>query len=245
VIDVGTLENLTCRSDLASIPINSKDYPLIYDTSKVKDVYYINGQFQIIDSANSGFPSGMIVMHSGISIPDGWAPCDGKTHWYQGQKYTTPNLVGRFIKAVDSYYDIGPGNVHNNGKNNEFTLGEHHLPAHTHPHSAHTHAISEITGTLGESGDLNLTSTSEYMTETGVTTINVSTAGSEELTSVIDGIEDIKSVVGTSGGNHTHTLTISGGSVSSETSTESEKIWSNQSFKIEPNYYSLIFIMKL
>jgi microcystin-dependent protein len=208
-------------------------------------VYYINGQFQITDAANTGLPSGMIVMHSGNSIPDGWAPCDGNEYEYQGQKYRTPNLVGRFIKAVDKYSDIGEGNVHNNGKNNEFTLGEHHLPAHTHPHSAHTHAISEITGTLGESGDLNLTSTSEYMTETGVTTINVSTAGSEELTSVIDGIEDIKSVVGTSGGNHTHTLTISGGSVSSETSTESEKIWSNQSFKIEPNYYSLIFIMKL
>lgn len=244
-IDVGTLENLTCRSDLASISLNSVDHPLLYDTSKIKDVYYINGQFQITDSANTGLPSGMIVMHSGNSIPDGWAPCDGNEYEYQGQKYRTPNLVGRFIKAVDKYSDIGEGNVHNNGKNNEFTLGEHHLPAHTHPHSSHTHAISEITGTLGESGDLNLTSTLEYMTETGVTTVNVSTAGSEELTSVIDGIEDIKSVVGTSGGNHTHTLTISDGSVSSETSTESEKIWSNQSFKIEPNYYSLIFIMKL
>jgi hypothetical protein len=48
-----------------------------------------------------------------------------------------------------------------------------------------------------------------------------------------------------SGGNHTHNLTISGGSVSSVTSTESEKTWSNKSIKIEPNYYSLIFIMKL
>lgn len=244
-IGEGTLESLTCRSDLASLSIDSVNHALLYDTTRIKDVYYVNGQFQIIDSASSGFPSGMIVMHSGNSIPEGWAPCDGNEYEYQGQKYRTPNLVGRFIKAVDKYSDIGEGNVHNNGSSNEFTLGEHHLPAHTHPHSAHTHTISNITGTLGESGDLSLSSNIEYMTTTEVTTVDVIPANSEELTSVIDGIEDIKSVVGVSGGNHTHELTISGGSTDETISTESEKIWSNQSFKIEPNYYSLIFIMKL
>jgi hypothetical protein len=254
MIDVGTLENLTCRSDLASMSIDSTTYPLIYDTSRVKDVYFINGQFQIIDSANSGFPSGMIVMHSGIGIPDGWAPCDGEKHWYQGQEYTTPNLVGRFIKAVGSYNDIGEGNVRNDGKSNEFTLEEYHLPAHTHPHEAHTHTISEITGTLGESGDLNLTSSTEYMTETSVTTVEAVTSVSDaseastltyQTSPVIDGIEDIKSIVGVSGGNHTHTLSLNSVSVGETTSTESNKTWSNQSFSIEPNYYSLIFIIKL
>lgn len=242
-IDVGTLENLTCRSDLASIPINSVDHPLLYDTSKIKDVYYINGQFQIVDSANLGFPPGVIVMHSGIGIPEGWAPCDGNEYEYQGQKYRTPNLVGRFIKAVGTYAEIGEGNVHNAGKNNEFTLGEHHLPAHTHPHEAHTHTLSKISGTLEDSGDLTFTMSKSYISDVEVDTSSVTLTGGDNA--VITEV-DTQTESGTiSGGNHTHKLTISGGSVSSVSSTESNKVWSNKSFKIEPNYYSLIFIIKL
>ena len=242
-IGSGTLENLTCRSDLASLSIDSTNHALLYDTTKVKDVYYINGQFQIIDSANSGFPSGMIVMHSGVSIPDGWAPCDGKKHWYQGQQYTTPNLVGRFIKAVGSYNDIGEGNVHNNGKSNEFTLEEQHLPAHTHPHAAHTHTLSEISGTLEDSGDLTFAMPTSYISDAGVSATLVTLEGGENA--VITDVNPQTESGTISGGNHTHNLTISGGNVSSETSTESDKVWTNQSFNIEPNYYSLIFIIKL
>ena len=242
-IDVGTLENLTCRSDLASIPINSVDHPLLYDTSKIKDVYYVNGQFQIVDSANLGFPPGVIVMHSGVGIPEGWAPCDGQEHEYQGQKYRTPNLVGRFIKAVGTYSEIGECNVHNAGKNNEFTLGEQHLPAHTHPHKAHTHTISGITGTLSESGDLTFTMPKSYISGVEVNTSSVTLAGGENAVITEVDTQNESGVI--SGGNHTHNLTILGGSVSSVSSTESNKVWSNKSFNIEPNYYSLIFIIKL
>lgn len=241
-IDVGTLENLTCRSDLASIPINSVDHPLLYDTSKIKDVYYINGQFQIVDSANLGFPPGVIVMHSGIGIPEGWAPCDGNEYEYQGQKYRTPNLVGRFIKAVGTYAEIGEGNVHNAGKNNEFTLEEHHLPAHTHPHKAHTHTISGITGTLSESGDLAFAMPT-HISDVEVNTNSVTLAGGENAVITEVNSQTESGII--SGGNHTHNLTILGGSVSSVSSTESNKVWSNKSFNIEPNYYSLIFIIKL
>ena len=241
----GMLESLNCRSDLVSLSINSSDHALLYDTSKVKDVYYINEQFQIIDSASAGFPSGMIVMHSGSSIPDGWAPCDGKQHWYQGQYHKTPNLVGRFIKATDNYSEVGEVNVHNAGLDNNFKLEEHHLPKHTHPHDLHTHTLSGIT--VSESSDLTLTSSVDYMTETKVTTVKVSSVipeGSEDY-DVIDGIEDVRSIVGVSGGNHTHSINIPDGSISSTSSSESDKTWSNQTFPIEPNYYSLIFIMKL
>lgn len=250
-IGEGALDSLTCKSDLVSLSINSSEHALLYDTSKVKDVYYINGQFQIIDSASAGFPYGMIVMHSGSSIPDGWAPCDGELHWYQGQFHRTPNLVGRFIKATDKYSEVGEVNVHNEGRNNNFTLGEHHLPKHSHPHDSHTHTLSGITATVSESGDLTLSSSIEYMTETEVTTIKVKEDGAPEggaedtRMDVVYGISDIKNTVSVSGGNHTHSISISGGSVSNTSSSESNKTWSNQSFSIEPNYYSLIFIMKL
>lgn len=241
-IGEGTLESLTCRSDLASLSINSTSHALLYDTTKVKDVYYINGQFQIIDSASAGFPSGMIVMHSGSNIPDGWAPCDGKEYEYQGQKYRTPNLVGRFIKAVGSYADIGEGNVRNDGKSNEFTLKEQHLPAHTHPHAAHTHEISGITGTLADSGDLTFNMPDYVKSVSASTTLTTVSEGESEVITKVNSTDGSGKITG---GNHTHNLTISGGSISSATSAESEKTWSNKSFKIEPNYYSLIFIMKL
>ena len=62
---------------------------------------------------------------------------------------------------------------------------------------------------------------------------------------VVDGIEGVTQDIQVSGGNHTHTITIKDGSVSEETSTETDKEWKNKAIKIEPNYYSLIFIMKL
>ena len=48
-----------------------------------------------------------------------------------------------------------------------------------------------------------------------------------------------------SGGNHTHNILISEGEIQKTVSKESEKEWLNQPINIEPNYYSLIFIMKL
>lgn len=58
--------------------------------------------------ANQGFVRGMIVMHYGnLPIPDGWAICDGKTYTYNGISTRTPNLIGRFIKAVESSSQVG------------------------------------------------------------------------------------------------------------------------------------------
>lgn len=255
-IGSGYIENLTCRSDLSSINIDENTYPLLYDSTKIKDVYYINGKFKIQESTSVGFSRGMIMMYSGLAtIPEGWAICDGSSYNVLGETVTTPNLVGRFIKAVGNTNEIGSVNVHNNGASNEFTLTESHLPEHTHPHSAHSHTISGLTGTIEESGDLTFSTNVDYMTETKVTTYSVVESLSVEpenavtinptTADVVDGIEDVKSYPGISGGNHTHTLNISGGTISDTTSTETSKSWETQSFLIEPNYYSLIFIMKL
>jgi microcystin-dependent protein len=256
IIGSGNIENLTCRSDLSSITIDDTTYPLLYDSTKIKDVYYVNGEFKIQESTTVGFSRGMIMMYSGLAaIPEGWAICDGSSHNVLGETVTTPNLVGRFIKAVGNTNEVGSVNVHNNGESNAFQLTEAHLPEHSHPHSAHSHTISEITGTIEESGDLTLSTWPDYMTETRVTThpvVESVTLESETpitvnapTADVIDGIEDVKSSPGVSGGNHTHTLSISGGTISDATSEENSKTWENQSFMIEPNYYSLIFIMKL
>lgn len=252
VIQTGTLESVNCRSNLMSLTIDSVTYPILYDTSKVKDVYYTNNQFQIIEAASVGFTRGMIVMHSGLSaIPEGWAVCDGSEYTVQGEKVITPNLVGRFIKAVSSTSDIGAVNNYNEGLNNDFTLTASHLPQHSHPHNEHTHNISEITGTIENSNnlELELTNSSHIDEVTTSTTSVVKSVTAEGVTSeTVDVISEVSTSskdAEVSGGNHTHNITISGGIIEATTSEESQQTWENKAFKIEPNYYSLIFIMKL
>lgn len=53
------------------------------------------------------FTSGMIMMFSGTSIPEGWAICDGQEYIYNNTFITTPNLTDKFIKAVNNSSEIG------------------------------------------------------------------------------------------------------------------------------------------
>lgn len=253
-IHEGYLESVTCRSDVYSVTVSQETHPILYDTTKVKDVYFINGEFQVVESASASFMKGMIVMHSGITpIPDGWAVCDGKLHWYNGVLTKTPDLVNRFIKGVATVAEVKEGNNPDLNSNNEFTLTSEHLPEHSHPHVPHTHALTELTGNTDESGDLTMTlSNSTLITDFNPGTMEVVSSieglGEGTVTNVepvVYGIEGITQDVQVSGGNHTHTITINDSSISEETSTEADKEWTNKAIKIEPNYYSLIFIMKL
>lgn len=160
-------------------------------------------------------PPGTIVMWSGGAIPNGWAICDGSNG--------TPNLIGRFIKADSS---SGATDVY---QNNEFTLKEEHLPKHEHPHQPHYHSIPSL-GTDSAGG---------YTVVTGISYSNTTVASAQEGASV----SAISSVDTGTTSSHSHdTYTDNTGE---STSKETEKVWTNKSFKIEPNYYSLIFIMKL
>ena len=61
-------------------------------------------------------PKGTIVMWSGTNIPEGWAICNGENG--------TPNLIGKFIKASDTAGEFGG--------NNNITLSSDNLPSHQH-----------------------------------------------------------------------------------------------------------------
>ena len=134
--------------------------------------------------------------------------------------------------------------------NNAIKLSADHLPEHTH---AHTHAIPSLTGTADSSGDLTLSVTGgTFMTSTSSTTETVvgsvsgegvSSESKDAVVSVTDSSDTFSgSVVG---GNHTHTVTTTENTTGEVTSTEADGAWANTSIKIEPNHYSLIFIMKL
>lgn len=195
-------------------------------------------------------PPGTIAMFNGQSeIPEGWAVCDGTNG--------TPNLVGKFIKAVASADEVGD-NDSILDENNELILSQDYLPKHSHPHKAHTHSLSgNLSGTTGSSGDLSVSlEYSDYnwgiepVSKTFVT--SVTGEGITTETGTVDGVSNIKTQGGTAtGGSHTHSISLETdgeGSLSSTTSEEqtlSDSEWPNKPLKIEPRSYSLVFIMKL
>lgn len=195
-------------------------------------------------------PSGTIAMFNGSStVPEGWAICDGTNG--------TPNLVGKFIKAVASADEVGD-NDSILDENNELILSQDYLPKHSHPHKAHTHSLSgDLSGTTGSSGDLSVSlEYSDYnwgiesVSKTFVT--SVTGEGITTETGTVDGVSNIKTQGGTAtGGSHTHSISLGtdeGTSLSSATSEEqtlSDSEWPNKPLKIEPRSYSLVFIMKL
>lgn len=231
-LSLGSLENITCRSDVSDYTISQTSNPILYDVSKVKDVYFSNGVLSITSGTDQVFVRGMIVMHSGIAaIPEGWAICDGGTYEYDGVSTQTPNLINKFIKAVGTTAEVKAVDNADLNASNEFTLTEQHLPSHSHPHSAHTHTL-ETSATADFSDTINVvTSASEKQ---AIVTMEGGTSGysGDDVTSSEVTISDSVS------------LTISG-TTSSVTSEEASKTWTNKAFKIEPNYFALIFIMKL
>lgn len=195
-------------------------------------------------------PSGTIAMYNGRSeIPEGWAICDGNNG--------TPNLVGKFIKAVSTIDQIGDNESELN-ENNEFIITQEHLPKHSHPHKPHTHDLEgSLSGTTGSSGNLTVSlNYSDYnwgigsVQKTFVTSVTGEGVTSE--TGTVDGVSNIRTQGGNAtGGNHTHSISLDAeGELSLSSSTSKEETledseWPNKPLKIEPRSYSLVFIMKL
>lgn len=193
-------------------------------------------------------PKGTIVMWNGTTIPKGWAICNGTNG--------TPNLIGKFIKADNTAGSIGGSNT--------VTLNVENLPNHTHTISelttssnvsnTHSHSIpgqnitssaastsktvwktiprqedfdkmSDLTTVKGTNlkslsvGNIYLDTTSESPTHLHTINIPTVTSSSEEEK------------------NHTHTI----GSHSTSGTTDAK----NTTINIQPEYYSLIFIIKI
>lgn len=232
ILSLGSLENINCRSDISDYTISQETDPLLYDVSTIKDVYFLNGRLSIISDAGGAFSRGMIVMHSGITaIPEGWAICDGNEYTYNGITSKTPNLINRFIKAVGTISDISAVDNPDLNSINEFNLEERHLPDHSHPHKAHSHSFE---GSDSDTVSITINAVNSASEKQAIVTMEGGTPGysGDDVSSA-----DISA-------SDTVSINISG-TTSEVSSEEDTKTWANESFKIEPNYYSLIFIMKL
>lgn len=184
------------------------------------------------------FSKGMIMMFDGSSeIPEGWAICDGKEHEYKGVKTVTPNLIGKFIKAAESSGATGG--------NNEITISASNLPEHSHPHNLHSHTISGTSITIDSSETLNMESSTAFVTDATLDTAQVSNSSEGSFTEVVSYITPASGNVYTTGGVHNHTATIVEGTIADSESTEQSQQWDNTPINIEPEYYALIFIIKL
>ena len=161
-------------------------------------------------------PSGTIAMYNGQSeIPEGWAVCDGNNE--------TPNLVGKFIKAVSAIDQIGGDLSGTTGSSGDLTVSLDYSDYNWGIESVQKTFVTSVTGE-------------------GVTS----------ETGTVDGVSNIRTQGGNAtGGSHTHSISLDaegGVSLSSATSEEEtleDSEWPNKPLKIEPRSYSLVFIMKL
>lgn len=193
-------------------------------------------------------PKGTIVMWSGSEIPEGWVMCDGKNG--------TPNLIGKFIKASDT--------AGNTGGNNSIILSVDNLPD-------HQHGISEI-NTSSDGGNIHTHTVPNQNLEASNTSISDSSIVWKTVPENTEGLSDITTTKGqsllslTSGDayidtdvldtDYSHSVnipeittsdtTIEAHTHSIESHNTSSTIDANNSeINIEPEYFSLIFIMKL
>lgn len=232
--DVVTSRHKTITPKIESSNANSTTGFQLYTEG---DTSYLN-----IDHINARewtpFARGMIMMFNGQSeIPEGWAICDGKEHEYKGVVTVTPNLIGKFIKASESSGATGGSN--------EITISTSNLPEHSHPHNTHSHSISGTLITIDSSENLNTESSTAFVTDVSFDTAQVSNNFEDSFTEVVSSITPTSENIYTTGGVHTHTATIVEGTIADSESTEQSQQWENNSINIEPEYYTLIFIIKL
>ena len=122
------------------------------------------------NNINNILPSKTIIMWSGLSIPDGFALCDGNND--------TPNLKSRFIVCYsdieNDYKQIG-----NKGGAKQVTLTMNQMPSHKHADSStddsgiHTHNTPNGKTELGGSHrhDIKTTNVTSYADYVGGTTV--------------------------------------------------------------------------
>lgn len=198
------------------------DLKKLYDEKHQVEVFLHDGNITIFCEACQSPLKGEIKMFSGLAseIPEGWHICDGT----EG----TPNLIDRFIKASTTAGETG------GSEGGEITLSSSNLPAHTHEVevTGHTHGIlhgdtgkHQAQGEGGKSGKYAPKLLGQHFVEG------------------VGGLEDSATVYTTPGekameeASDIITIKPAGGGSSGE--GEASPI------KIEPPYYTLIFIMKL
>ena len=191
-------------------------------------------------SSDDTNPSGVILMWAGSTsdIPKGYAICDGNNG--------TPNLTGKFIRAIDSNEEVGDKpnedliqQEDGEGRFNSIKIVWDNLPYHEH---------------YIEIDEMEISHTLQVSYETlrdTITVVNNTSSGNGKYGE--EGTDFSYTEVSTSSSSidfsHNHTLngdiTVDSVTFKEETDEQKEERFPNTPINIEPNAYALIFIMKL
>ncbi len=200
-----------------------------------------------LEGALAGFPSGGIAMWSGTvaSIPEGWALCDGSNG--------SPDLRDRFV--VGALAGQEPGDV---GGANTVTLALNQMPVHKHgataaTDGAHTHSASTGSAgnhthntTTGSGGSHSHTATSDNSLGSGTARPGGGVGGARTSQGgAVNWVSHGHSVSSlSSGGAHTHTVTVTSAGDHSHT-VSVDAAGAGASIDNRPSYYAMAFIYKL
>jgi hypothetical protein len=145
----------------------------------ISSIYFGNTATTITNSIGSGIPQGCIMIWYGsaITIPSGWAACDGLNG--------TPNLKDLFIIGTDTNH-AGTNTAYPQGTtlgnvNNAVSITTSHLPEHTHTGTtapggtAHSHTFPRDNGTSGISLDAVRSTANTQNSRTKATSTNTHT----------------------------------------------------------------------
>jgi microcystin-dependent protein len=161
-------------------------------------------------------PAGVITMWSGsiVSIPSGWALCDGTGG--------TPNLTNRFIVGAGDDYSVA-----DNGGVSSTTLTTAELPGHTHTGTtatsgAHSHFVANGDAVNATTSALSSSNTIGKNGSQSATSFNYLLGGTS--TTANQGLTDEEAA-------HSHTFTTA-------------STGDGDAFENRPPYYALAYIMK-
>ncbi len=198
--------------------------------------------------ANSSlFVTGMILMYTGNSAPNGWAICDGSNG--------TPDLRARFIVGAGNGSGAGNSNysVNNTGGAESVTLTEAQMPSHNHSFSgssSHSHTVNNHTHSFSGSGSQSHT---HGFTGVGGNDHNQNVRHTTVMRNRSN--PTVYTAAGNTGvQNSTVTISVSGNTGGSTPGTNSQTVsisgntgskGSGNSHENRPPYYALMFIMKL
>jgi hypothetical protein len=136
-------------------------------------LYHASGNLHASSFAGLGVPTGLVIMWSGASVPDGWHLCDGNAG--------TIDLRDKFVVGAGSAYNPGStggsltftvsGSISIEG--HSLTIGE--IPSHSHIFT--DHYASTNGGAAGGTAYRGSTTTSRYTGMTGGDTAHGHSAG--------------------------------------------------------------------
>ena len=191
---------------------------------------------QTQDQLNTHMPIGGIIAWFGLTIPAGWALCNGQTVARSdgAGNITTPNLLDRFVIGAGGIHGI-PGNI---GGTSFYNLSVAQLPPHAHTASTDSVGNHQHFGTTNPIGD-------HSHTQPQLGSVQAGNDNNGAMVPVATGFSSSRFTAPTDpAGAHSHQFTTDVQGIHAHTVTVNNT-GSGAQIDNRPPYYTLYYIMKV